>query len=119
MMRYAVAAVITAVLVLLSPCRLSAQAVANAEIHGSVTDPSGAVVPGATVKAIQTGTGQTASTVTGTDGSYVLTNLPVGPYRLEVTAPAFSSYSQSGILLQVGNNVQVNVTLQVGGVAQE
>ena len=84
-----------------------------------ITDPSGAVVPGATVKAIQTDTGQTATTVTGTDGSYVLTNLPVGPYRLEVAAPAFSGYSQSGILLQVGNNVQVNVALQVGGVAQE
>ena len=119
MMRYAIAGMIAAILFCLNPGYLQAQAVANAEIHGSVSDPSGAVVPGATVRAIQTNTGQTATTVSGTDGSYVLTNLPVGPYRLEVTAQAFSSYSQSGILLQVGNNVQVNVALQVGGVAQE
>ncbi|MGH9786426.1 MAG: carboxypeptidase regulatory-like domain-containing protein, partial [Terriglobia bacterium] len=52
-------------------------------------------------------------------GSYVLANLPVGPYKFEVSAPGFSNYAQSGITLQVGNNVQINVTMQVGTIAQD
>jgi hypothetical protein len=76
-------------------------------------------VPNAQVKATQTATGQVSNTVTATDGSYVLPNVPVGPYRFEVSAVAFSNYVQSGITLQVGNNVLINVTLQVGGVSQE
>src|SRR5579884_2474980 len=108
-----------AVVVLSVPALARAQAVANAQIHGVVTDSSGAVVPAAQVRAIQTETGQIQSTVTGPDGTYVLPNLPVGPYRLEVSAAAFSNYTQSGILLLVGNNVQINVALQVGAVTQE
>ena len=53
--------------------------------------------------------GQISRTISGADGAYVLPNLPVGPYRLEVSAPSFSTYVQSGITLQVGNNVQINV----------
>jgi Carboxypeptidase regulatory-like domain len=113
------AGIVAAILMLLSPMKVTAQAVANAEVHGTVADPSGAVIPGAMVKAIQTDTGQNLSTVTGSDGSYVLTNLPVGPYRLEVSSASFSTYVQSGVTLQVGNNVQVNVVLQVGSVTQD
>ena len=57
--------------------------------------------------------------MSGADGSYVLPNLPVGPYRLEVISPAFSAYVQSGIVLQVSASVQINVSLQVGTVTQE
>ena len=95
-----------------------AQAVANATIHGDITDASGAAVPNAHVKATQTATGQTIETVSGTDGAYVLPNLPVGPYRLEVSAASFSTHVRSGITLQVGNNVQINVALEVGAVSQ-
>jgi Carboxypeptidase regulatory-like domain len=120
MRRYALTSGIAAAILLLPmSIQTYAQSVANAEIHGSVSDQSGALVTGATVKATQTETGQNVSTVTGTDGSYVLTNLPVGPYRLEVSSTAFSTYTQSGIILQVGNNVQVNVVLQVGAVTQD
>ena len=107
------------ILLILSSGRLTAQAVANATIHGEVTDATGAFVPNAQVKAIQTDTAQALNTVTDSNGSYVLPNLPVGPYRLEVGAPAFSTYVQSGIILQVGNNVQINVALQVGAVTQD
>lgn len=107
------------ILILLSPTVALAQAVANAEIRGVITDASGAVVPEAKVKATQVETSRVSTTVSGTDGSYVLPNLSVGPYKLEVSAPAFSTYVQSGIILQVGNNVQINVALQVGAVTQE
>lgn len=111
--------VILVVLILLSPSAALAQAVANAEIRGVVTDASGAVVPNAQIKATQVETGRARTTVSGNDGSYTLPNLSVGSYKLEVGAPAFSTYVQSGIILQVGNNVQINVALQVGAVGQE
>src|SRR5258708_4628867 len=98
--------------------RVCAQAVANAQMHGIVTDTSGALIPNAQIKATQTETGQVRNTVTGVDGGYVLPNLAVGPYTVEATAPGFKSYVQSGITLQVGNNVQVNVELQVGAISQ-
>ena len=107
------------VAVILIPALAHAQAVSNAQIHGVITDASGAVVPGAQVKATHTETGQARTTVSASDGSYVLPNLPVGPYSLEVTSQAFRNYVQSGIVLQVGNNVQINVVLQVGAVSQE
>jgi hypothetical protein len=110
---------LAAAITLLCPIGLRAQAVANAEIHGVITDVSGAFVPGAQVRATQTDTGYVRTTVSGSDGSYALPNLPVGPYRLEADANSFSKYVQSGITLQVGNNVQINVVLQVGGVTQE
>jgi hypothetical protein len=111
--------VVALVLFLLSSRIALAQAVANAEIRGVVMDASGAVVPNALIKATQTETGRVRTTVAGAEGSYVLPNLAVGSYRLEVSAPSFSTYVQSGITLQVGNNVQINVTLQVGAVGQE
>ena len=110
---------IAIIFILASPAMVLAQAVASAQIHGVIGDPSGAVIPDAQIKATQTETGQVRATVSGSDGSYVLPNLPVGPYKLEVTSQAFNNFVQSGIILQVGNNVQINVTLQVGAVAQE
>jgi hypothetical protein len=107
------------VLIVLIPVAAHAQAVANAQIHGVVADQTGAVIAGAQIKATQTDTGQARTGASSGDGSYVLPNLPIGPYSLEVTAPAFNNYVQSGIILQVGNNVQINVALQVGAVNQE
>src|SRR5262245_47025828 len=93
-----------AALTLLCPAGLWAQAVANAEIRGVVTDASGAIVPAAKIRVTQTETGYIRTVVSGSDGNYVLPNLPVGPYRLEASAPSFANYVQSGITLQVGNN---------------
>jgi hypothetical protein len=92
------------------------QAVAIAEVAGRVSDPSGSPVAGAQVKAVETGKQQVHTTTTDDQGRYALPNLPVGSYRLEVQAPGFKVYGQSGILLQVGNNVEINATLQIGSV---
>jgi hypothetical protein len=94
------------------------QTVAVAEVAGHVTDQTGSVVPNAQVKMIQTDTQQAHATVTDTEGRYQLPNLPTGPYRLEVTAQGFKLYKQSGIVLQVANNVEVNVTMQIGSVSE-
>ena len=107
------------VLALMAPGKVSAQAVNNASIHGVVQDTTGAVVANAQVKAIQTDTGRVQTAISGADGGYLLADLPVGGDSLEVTAPAFSKYEQTGIVLEVGQNVQVNIPLTVGAVSQE
>ncbi len=56
--------------------------------------------------------------VANADGLYSLPNLAVGPYTLEVTASGFKTYTQSGIVLQVGANVQINVSMTVGAVTE-
>ena len=111
---------ITAIgLILLFQTAAIAQAVNNAQIHGLVQDPSGAIVVGATITARQTDTGRLQVTRSSRDGSFVLPGLPVGAYSLEVSAPSFKKFLQTGIVLQVGENVEVNVPLTVGDVSQE
>jgi hypothetical protein len=107
------------IMMLTAPRVASAQAVNNATIHGVVQDTTGAVVAGAQVKATQTDTGRVQTTVSSADGAYLLADLPVGGYTLQVTSPAFSKYLQTGIVLEVGQNVQVNIALTVGTVSQE
>lgn len=97
----------------------SGQAVASAQITGIVTDSSGATIPNAQVKVTQTNTGLVRTTVSGPAGTYLLANLPVGAYELEVNAPGFRRYLQSGIELHVANKVQINVTLQIGSLSQQ
>jgi len=90
----------------------------TATVLGTVTDPSGAVFPHSQVALRSTATGTLATASTDERGEYSLPNLPVGPYRLEVQSKGFKTSLQSGILLQVGSSVQVNVTLQIGAVAE-
>src|SRR5712691_1513629 len=62
---------------------------ATSQIQGIVQDSSGAAVPGAQIKATQTETAASRTATSGADGTYVLPNLPLGPYRLEVTKQGF------------------------------
>src|SRR5690242_13009229 len=95
-----------------------ARAQSTAQMNGHVTDQTGAVLPGVEVTATQTATGIARSGVTDETGSYVLANLPVGPYRFEASLPGFRKYVQNGITLQVGSNPTVNAILEVGAVAE-
>ncbi|HYR82526.1 MAG TPA: TonB-dependent receptor [Terriglobia bacterium] len=95
-----------------------AQAVSTAQISGSVKDQSGAVLPGVEISVTQLETGLKRSVVTDETGSYVLINLPIGPYRLEAVLPGFRTYVQSGIVLQVNSNPVINAVLQVGQVSE-
>src|SRR5580765_2732523 len=96
----------------------NAWAQATAQINGSVVDTSGAVLPGVTVVAIQTDTGARREAVTNETGSYALLNLPIGPYRLEASLAGFRSFAQTGIVLQVGSDPVIRVTLQLGELAE-
>jgi hypothetical protein len=88
------------------------------QINGTVTDESGAVLPGVTVTVTQTDTGLVRSTVSDGTGSYVLPNLPTGPYRLEVALQGFRSYVQTGIVLQVGGTPTVDAVLGLGSLEE-
>jgi Carboxypeptidase regulatory-like domain len=90
----------------------------TAQLSGRVTDESGAVLPGVTVTATQTDTGLSRSDVTDANGSYVLPNLPTGPYRLEVSLTGFRTYVQTGIVLQVAAAPVINVVLSVGALEE-
>ena len=101
-------------LVLLACSTVSAQTVGTAQINGTVKDPGGLALPGVTVTVTQTDTGLTRTAVSDETGSYTLQNLPVGPYRFEATLQGFRTYQQTGIVLQVGGNPTLGVTLQLG-----
>src|SRR5947207_1254379 len=90
----------------------------TAQINGAVVDSSGAVLPGATVVAAQTDTGFRRDVVTDDKGAFTLSNLPIGPYRLEVTLSGFRTYVQTGIVLQVNSNPVLKATLQLGDLAE-
>src|ERR1044071_81983 len=95
-----------------------ARAQGTAELNGRVTDESGGVLPGVTVTATQTDTGFTRSVVTETNGLYVVSNLPTGPYRLEVALQGFRTYVQTGIVLRVAATPTINVVLSVGNIQE-
>src|SRR6266581_3894799 len=105
-----------AFLALLSCPPVLAQTVTS-QISGTVRDSSGAVLPGVEVKVTNTDTTATRTIITNETGSYVIPNLPVGPYRLEASLSGFSTYARSGIVLQVNSNPTINIELKVGQVS--
>jgi len=96
----------------------SAWAQATAQLSGTVRDESGAVLPGVTVTVTQTETGFTRTVVSDETGTYVLANLPLGPYKLDVSLQGFRSYEQTGIVLQVGAAPTINAVLGVGNLEE-
>lgn len=106
-------------LLILSAAALWAQSQNTAQIQGTVQDATGAAVPGAEVRATQTDTGTLRTIISGADDTYVLANLPVGPYRIEVRKEGFSTYVQTGIVLQVATNPTVDIQMKIGGVSEQ
>ena len=92
---------------------------ATAQINGTVHDQSGAVLPGVEVTATQTETGIARMAVTNETGSYVLSNLALGPYRFEAALPGFRTFVQTGIVLQVNSNPGINPVLEIGQVTEQ
>jgi hypothetical protein len=99
--------------VMLAGLSLSAQQITG-NIRGTVVDPSGAVIRGASIKARQAETGLSRSTTTDRNGNFVLLELPVGHYRLQVAAKDFEEYVQDGITLNVNETASVSPRLAVG-----
>ena len=88
------------------------------QISGTVKDGTGAAIPGAEVTVTQTDTGVTRTAQTDASGVYSLPSLPLGPYRMEVKKDGFTTYVQSGIVLQVDTAPTVDPVLKVGAVSE-
>jgi hypothetical protein len=96
-------------------CSAKAQLSTTATITGTVTDGSGAVVPGATVTIKNQATNVVVTSESNTDGSFVAPGLNVGTYSVSISKTGFATYTESGIELHPAVTASVNGTLKVGG----
>src|ERR1700677_1943165 len=101
----------------MSPDCVMAQKI-TATIVGTVKDPQGALVAGATVIVTNANTGFKESATTSSDAEYTVSNLPCGTYVLEVTAPGFQKFVQQNIVLSVDQTQTIDVLLTVGAQIQ-
>ena len=90
----------------------------SARILGTVTDQSGGVVAGATVSVVDTERGVTRTLTTDDAGEYNAPNLTPGSYLVRVEASGFKKIERTGIVLEVGKEVRVDLTVQPGEQAQ-
>ncbi|HZT38136.1 MAG TPA: TonB-dependent receptor [Bryobacteraceae bacterium] len=91
----------------------------RANLNGTVTDSSGALVPGAKVLAVSRETGLKRETVTGSSGAYSLPALPAGVYDLTISHAGFRAFSVQGIELFVGQTRTIDARLDIGPVNAE
>ena len=101
------------VLSLLCANRAQAQ-VAGAGLSGTVTDPSGALIPSAQISIKNTATGVVRAVTTDTAGFYIAPNLLPGTYEITASAPGFATVVQTGITLTVGGQQVLNLAMRVG-----
>jgi len=87
-------------------------------ILGTVTDPGGAVVPGASVTVTSLDTNRVFEGTTNEVGNYVIANLQRGQYQIEVTSPGFKKFVRRGIVLEMQQQAKVDVVLEVGDVSE-
>jgi hypothetical protein len=96
-----------------------AQIAGTGSIQGTVSDSTGAVLPNATVTAVNTATQVTHTATSGSTGLYSFPNLDIGTYTIAVKAQGFEQYSQTNIVLEVGSSIAVNVAMTVGAEDQK
>ncbi len=87
-------------------------------ISGSVTDPSGSVVPGAKIIATEVDTTLARDTVSGTDGLYVFSGLRPTQYTLSVSAPGFRQLTETQIILEANDTLTINLKLELGATSE-
>jgi len=104
---------------LFTACRiLSAQTGGTGAINGTITDPTGAVVVGAQVKATDAATGSTRISMSNFHGLYVISLLPPGQYTLEVTKQGFKSVLSSDVQVNVAETTVQNIPMKAGAVTE-
>ena len=87
-------------------------------ITGTITDPAGAVVPGAKLTIRNSATGFAAESAATNTGNFTIPSLPAGTYELMVEAPGFRTVTQQGIQVQVAQTVRLDIALQVGATTE-
>jgi outer membrane receptor protein involved in Fe transport len=102
---------------LLVPLPAAAQTLYGS-IVGTVSDAQGAAIPGATVSAMNTGTGHKVEAVSGSDGGYAFRNLHPGVYTLGAQLQGFRERNQTGLRVTANTTVRVELKLEVGAIAE-
>src|SRR6202158_2421545 len=108
-----------ALLVSFALCPSAKTQVTGGTISGTVTDPSSAAIPGASVTILSQGKGQTRATFTNAQGFYSVPNLVPGRYDMTVSAPGFKSTVEKNVLMEVGQEAAVNITLTLGDISEK
>jgi hypothetical protein len=106
-------------IIALAPPLLHAQNTATAQLVGTVHDPQGAVIPGATVTITDASKGFSRTDTTDGAGNYQLLLLPPGSYTVSVKATGFNESLQQNVTLTVGEQAELPVTLKLGGVSEK
>ena len=104
-------------------CVLVLSAIAFAQssrgtITGTITDPAGAVISGATVIAKNTATGSEYPTVTTNTGNYTLSQLPTGPYELSISMSGFKAFVRTGLTVLSAQTLRIDATLEIGALTE-
>src|SRR5262245_17402811 len=90
----------------------------NATLGGTVSDSTGALIPGVTVTATNTATGIVTTVLSNESGAYQFASLQTGTYKVTADLSGFQTQSYNNVNLGVSQQVRLNFTLQIGGVAQ-
>lgn len=114
-----VAAVLVTACSMLAISSLGYSQSVSGSIAGTVTDKSGASVPGAKVAVTRVSTGVKSETVTNQSGTYIVPFLPVGNYSVRIEAPGFKTFIREGLILRVDEALHVDATLEVGNVKEQ
>src|SRR5437016_5754662 len=96
-----------------------ARAQTTGSISGIVMDPSGSVIPDIAIICRNVDTGVQQNATTNMDGLYAFTTLPVGHYELETFRPGFKPYKRTGLAIDVGTKLQIDITLEMGEQSQQ
>jgi hypothetical protein len=111
------ALLVAVVMLLCSATALRAQT-SLGQMTGTITDATGAVIPGATVTLVQVSTQGTHTVTTDGRGFYIATNLPIGDYTVEVTMATYGSEKRSGLTINADSHVTADFTLKVGSATE-
>jgi hypothetical protein len=95
-----------------------AQSIISGDVTGTVTDPSGAAIPGATVTLLNVSTNASQKTTTNSEGSYRFAFVPPGTYGITVNASGFQTQTRSGFAVTAGQPTTVSVQLPLAGASQ-
>ncbi|HEY1731906.1 MAG TPA: carboxypeptidase-like regulatory domain-containing protein [Terriglobales bacterium] len=101
----------------ISAVNLVAQ-ISSGSIAGNILDPSGAVIPGATVTATENATHIVTTAKSTSAGAYRFPSLALGNYTVTVTAPGFSTATETGVIVQIGSTAALDIKLSPGQVSQ-
>src|SRR3989441_7389974 len=90
----------------------------NATLGGTVSDSTGALIPGVNVTATNTATGIVTTVLSNEAGAYQFASLQTGTYKVTAELPGFQTAAYDSVTLGISQQVRLNFTLQVGSVAQ-